>query len=123
MKKAGEWLNEAELKEIICEEYDDLDDKFHISNEYEKTQIISGLYKYLKGELKINNRLSNINSNYKKYLEYSEDFLMIELKEMLSKIPEVNLRQVIDEERWYVDNRSANCMYCSSKDVCLKIEQ
>jgi hypothetical protein len=123
MKKAGEWINEVELKKLISDEYDDLDDKFHISNEYEKTQIISGLYKYLKDELKKNSRLSTINSNYKKYLEYSEDFLMIELKEMLGKVSEVNLKQVIEEERWYNDNRSGNCMYCSSKDVCLKIEQ
>ncbi|WP_019680704.1 hypothetical protein [Ruminococcus flavefaciens] len=123
MKKKGESINEAELKKIISDEYDDLDAKFHISNEYEKTQIISGLYKYLKDELNKNSRLSNINPSYKKYLEYSEDFLMIELKEMLGKISEVNLKQVINEERWYNDSRSGNCIYCSSKDVCLKIEQ
>ena len=123
IKNAGEWINENELKKIISDEYDALDDDFHISNEFEKTQIISNLYKYLKDELKKNNRLSTINSYYKKYLEYSEDFLIIELKEMLGKISDVNLKQVIDEERWYNDNRSSNCMYCSSKDVCLKIEQ
>lgn len=44
---SGFRLSENELRNIIIKEYQALDDKFKISNEYEKSQIISEIYKYL----------------------------------------------------------------------------
>lgn len=120
---AGEWMNEEELKRTISDEYDKLDDRFHISNEYEKTQIISGLYKFLNAELKKNKRLSAVNDYYKKICEYAEDFLVIELKGFMKKTGEIDFRQILEEEKYYPENRGFYCMYCSSKDACLKIEQ
>lgn len=120
---AGEWMNEEELKRTISDEYDKLDDRFHISNEYEKTQIISGLYKYLNVELKKNKRLSVVNDYYKKICEYAEEFLIIELKDFMKKTGEIDFRQILEREKYYPENRGFYCMYCSSKDACLKIEQ
>lgn len=120
---AGEWMNEEELKRTISDEYDKLDDRFHISNEYEKTQIISGLYKYLNVELKKNKRLSVVNDYYKKICEYAEEFLIIELKDFMKKTGEIDFRQILEGEKYYPENRGFYCMYCSSKDACLKIEQ
>lgn len=120
---AGEWMNEEELKRTISDEYGKLDDRFHISNEYEKTQIISGLYKYLNVELKKNKRLSAVNDYYKKICEYAEDFLVIELKDFMKKIGEIDFSQILEEEKYYTENRGFYCMYCSSNDACLKIER
>lgn len=120
---AGEWMNEEELKRTISDEYGKLDDRFHISNEYEKTQIISGLYKYLNVELKKNKRLSAVNDYYKKICEYAEDFLVIELKDFMKKTGEIDCSQILEEEKYYTENRGFYCMYCSSKDACLKIER
>ncbi len=116
-------MNEEELKRTISDEYDKLDDRFHISNEYEKTQIISGLYKYLNVELKKNKRLSVVNDYYKKICEYAEEFLIIELKDFMKKTGEIDFRQILEREKYYPENRGFYCMYCSSKDACLKIEQ
>lgn len=117
---AGYRLSEKELRNIIVSEYQVLDDKFKISNEYEKSQIISYLYKYLS-------------ANLKKYGSFtkpsdidmlSDDFLVVKLDEFLKKAMSVDLDAVIsnDKER-YKNIRGMYCMYCSSKDICLRIAQ
>ena len=108
---AGHRLYESDLKDIILKEYQILDDKFKISNEYEKSQIISELYKYLAG-------------NLKKYGSFTKPLDNDKLKDDFLKISDIDLDSIINnsEER-YKDNRGAHCKYCSSKDVCLRIAQ
>ena len=112
-------LSEGDLKNIIIKEYQILDDKFKISNEYEKSQIISEMYKYLAASLK----------KYGKFIKPSddklkEDFLIVKLDEFMKKAAGIDLDAVInnDDER-YKDNRGTHCKYCASKDVCLRIAQ
>lgn len=116
---AGHRLSEDDLKKIIIKEYQILDDKFKISNEYEKAQIISEMYKYLATSLK----------KYGKFIKPSddklkEDFLIVKLDEFMKKAVGIDLDAVInnDDER-YKDNRGTHCKYCASKDVCLRIAQ
>lgn len=119
----SESLNENELKSIIINEYQVLDDKFHISNEYEKSQIISEIYRYLLNTLKKDRRLPPVYSRYRQMLDYQDDFLTIKVKELLNDSGKVDLDKVIEETKHYKTNRSGNCMYCSSKDICLKFTQ
>lgn len=117
---AGRRLNESDLRNIIINEYQNLDDKFKISNEYEKSQIISEMYKYLVGNLK----------KYGSFIKpcstdmLQEDFLIVKLNGFMKNITSFDLDKVINnnEER-YKDNRGKHCKYCSSKDICLRIAQ
>lgn len=117
---AGHRLSERDLKNIILKEYQTLDDKFRISNEYEKSQIISELYKYLAGNLKQYGSFTKPSDNDK----LRDDFLTINLKGFIGKVSDIDLDVIINnsEER-YKDNRGAHCKYCSSKDICLQIAQ
>ena len=117
---AGQRLNESQLQKIVISEYQKLDDKFHISNEYEKSQIISELYKYLEGNIKKYGSLSK--QSYNEKLKY--DFLVVNLDEYIRKSSSIDLDMLIgnDNER-YRDNYGNHCMYCSSKDICLRIAQ
>lgn len=117
---AGRRLGENDLKMIIIKEYQNLDDKFKISNEYEKSQIISELYKYLAENLK----------KYGSFIKpfgtdrLKEDFLIVKLDEFIKKAMCVDLDAVTnnDDER-YKYNCGKHCKYCSGKDVCLHITQ
>lgn len=119
-KKSGYRLNEIELRDIIIKEYQDLDDKFKISNEYEKSQIISEIYKYLLANLKKYGFFAKPSDSDK----LRDDFLIIKLDEFINKAMKIDLDDVIsnDEER-YKNNRGTHCKYCSSKDICLRIAQ
>lgn len=117
---SGYRLSEKELRNIIVSEYQVLDDKFKISNEYEKSQIISYLYKYLSANLKKYGSFTKPSDTDK----LSDDFLVVKLDEFLKKAMSVDLDAVIsnDKER-YKNIRGMYCMYCSSKDICLRIAQ
>lgn len=117
---AGRRLNESDLRNIIINEYQNLDDKFKISNEYEKSQIISEMYKYLVGNLK----------KYGSFIKpcstdmLQEDFLIVKLNDFMKNITSFDLDKVINNnEEQYKDNRGKHCKYCSSKDICLRIAQ
>lgn len=119
-KNSGYRLSEKELRNIIIKEYQDIDDKFKISNEYEKSQIISEIYKYLSANLKKYGSLKKPSDTDK----FRDDFLVVKLDEFVKKAMGIDLDAVIsnDEER-YKNNRGMHCKYCSSKDVCLRIAQ
>ena len=120
INNAGHWISEKELRDIIIKEYQNLDDKFKISNEYEKSQIISELYRYLSKYLKKYGSFTNPSDIDK----LRDDFLVVKLDEFIKKANGLDLNAVMNnaEER-YKDNRGKHCMYCSSRDVCLRIAQ
>ena len=117
---SGYKLNENNLRSIIIKEYQALDDKFKISNEYEKTQIISEMYKYIMTNLKKYGRSVRPSDTDK----LKDDFLVVKLDKFISKASEIELDDVINNsnER-YRANRGVHCKYCSSKDVCLRTAQ
>lgn len=117
---AGQRLSEKELRDIIINEYQVIDDKFKISNEYERSQIIAEIYKYLSAILKKYGSFRKPSDAEK----LREDFLVIKMEEFMQKAADIDLDAVIgnDKER-YKYNRGVHCMYCSSKDICLSATQ
>ena len=117
---AGHRLSENELRNIIVNEYQALDDKFKISNEYEKSQIISELYKYLSDSLKKYGYFTRPS----KLDEFKEDFLILKIDNYMKNTTSTNLDAIINnDDEFYKEKRDAHCMYCSSKDICLRIAQ
>lgn len=114
----GRSLNEDILKNIIITEYQALDDKFRISDEYEKSQIISEMYKYLAGNLKKYGKLVKPSDDDK----LRDDFLVVKLDEFKQKSYGIDLNAIVnDSNRQYRKNFGFHCKYCSSKDICLYV--
>ena len=116
---AGEAISENELKEIINSEYRNLDDKYHISNEYEKTQIISGIYHFIKEISTKNHRMPTVNYKYSALLDRKNDFLLTDLRDYESAVSEVDLNKVLSDDEYFTHCKSKDCKYCSCKDICL----
>ena len=114
----GHRLSEKELKSKIEKEYQDLDDKFKISNEYEKSQIISEVYKHL---LKNITKSSYLNKPSDTDI-LKDDFLVVNLDDFIKCAIGIDLDEIVNnvDER-YKENRGGHCKYCSSKDICLRI--
>lgn len=109
---AGSAMTDDQLKDAIIKEYQALDNKFHISNEYEKTQVISNIYSYLSNCSHIEEPSGDE--------ELKEDFLATDLKEYLSRAREINLyAKVNSNAEKYAKNFKSHCKYCSSRDVCM----
>ena len=112
ISSAGSAMTDDQLKDAIIKEYQALDNKFHISNEYEKTQVISNIYSYLFSCSHIEESSGNE--------ELKDDFLATDLKEYLSRTHEINLyAKVNSNAEKYAKNFKSHCKYCSSRDVCL----
>ena len=107
------------MKEIITQEYRKIDDRFHISNEYEKTQIISGIYQFIKGKSKKNHRMPTVNPKYRALLDRKNDFLLADLREYESAVSEVDLNKIFSDEEYFTHCKTKDCKYCSCKDICL----
>ena len=119
IEHAGESINEEELKEIITQEYRKIDDRFHISNEYEKTQIISGIYQFIKEKSRKNHRLPTVNPKYRAFLDRKNDFLLADLRNYESAAFDVDLNKILSDEEYFSHCKSKDCKYCSCKDICL----
>lgn len=116
---AGKNMDENELKRVILAKYAEMDDKFHISNEYEKTQIIAEMYKYLRNYLAQFRRMKNISYEQTEINQLKNDFL-IKFEKFIDTAKQTDLSKVLTEERFFKDNKSSVCMYCASKDICLR---
>lgn len=118
---AGRQLSDNELRNIIISEYRALDDKFKISNEYEKSQIISAVYAAYKkdsGKKCSITKPSDID-------KLKDDFLLTEkLDGFVKEAAGINLDEVInnDGEKYRIKT-GTYCTYCSSQDVCLYKQQ
>lgn len=122
-KYQGQNLSNMALREAITEEYNNLDDKFRISNEYEKTQIISGVYQYFKKIIKKESRLPRITPNIQTEMDYKKDFLTLKSKDLDNSGDSSELIDMLENDYRYYSKYSHDCMYCASKDVCLQFTE
>lgn len=117
----GKTLSESELQKIIQVEYRNLEDKFHISNEYEKTQIISGVYSYFVGLIKKGAIPQYRREQIKNIHRIKEELLFTDTKKIdVADYSSIDLNHIVGSEKQYPDRSSSACKYCSCKDVCLK---
>lgn len=123
---SGKLYNDEMIKNVIQEQYDIIDTKFRISDELEKTQIISSVYKdiynfinYMKRSNKNKNAFPVLSSKMEKEMKLKEHFLNISLKRIGEEPEEDELKAIITEQKFYCIH-GKHCMYCASKDVCLE---
>lgn len=122
----GKPYNDETIRKTIQEEYDVIETRFRISDELEKTQIISAVYKdiydfinYMKKSNKNKNAFPVITSQMMQEMRLKEYFLNISLKEIKDEPNDEELKEVIAEKKFYCIH-GKHCMYCASKDICLE---
>lgn len=122
----GKTYNDDTIREAIQEQYDVIKDRFRISDELEKTQIISAVYKdiysfinFMKKYNKNKNAFPVISSSMSQEMRLKEYFLNISLKEIMEEPSDDELKQSIAEKKFYCVH-GKHCMYCASKDICLE---
>lgn len=118
--------SDESIKNTIQEQYEIIENRFRISDELEKTQIISAVYKDIYGfinHMKKYNRNKNafpeVTSDLARELRLREYFLNVSLKGMEEDVSDEELKTAISEKKFYCIH-GKHCMYCASKDICLE---
>lgn len=122
----GKTYNDGMIKNVIQEQYDVIENRFRISDELEKTQIISAVYKdiysfidYMKKYNKNKNTFPVISGSMEQEMRLREYFLNISLKGLADDVSDDELKQAITDKKFYCIH-GKHCMYCASKDICLE---
>ena len=125
-KLNGKPYSDEIIKKTIQEEFEVIEVRFRISDELEKTQIISSVYKEIYGYLssmKKHNKNKNtfpiISSQVDREMHLKEHFLNISLKEMLDIPKDEEVKQALIDKKFYCKH-GKHCLYCASKDICLE---
>jgi hypothetical protein len=123
---SGKVYSDELIKEIIQEQYEVIENRFRISDELEKTQIISAVYKdiysfinYMKKYNKNKNAFPVITMDLEKEMRLREYVLNISLKELTEKVSDEEICKILENKSFYCSH-GKHCMYCSSKDICLE---
>lgn len=122
----GKPYNDETIRNAIQEQYDVIETRFRISDELEKTQIISTVYKdvysfinYMKKYNKNKNAFPVISSSMSKEMRLREYFLNISLKGIMDDPSDDEIKEAIIDKKFYCIH-GKHCMYCASKDICLE---
>ena len=122
----GNQYNDETIRKAIQEQYDIIENRFRISDELEKTQIISAVYKdiygfinYMKKYNKNKNVFPVISSSMGQEMRLREYFLNISLKEIMDEPSDEELKCAIADKKFYCVH-GKHCKYCASKDICLE---
>lgn len=122
----GKPYNDEKIKQVIEDKYEVIEARFRISDELEKTQIIStvykDIYKFIDSMKKYNkNRTAfPVIPNWKlEEMKLSEYFLNINQKHISEEPIDDEIKEAIMKKNFYCIH-GAHCMYCASKDVCLE---
>jgi hypothetical protein len=116
----SEKFSKDTLKRCMEEEYDKLDSEFKITNELEKTQIISSVYKNM---IEGYNKIKRVEKESSEEREIREDFLTTKPELLKYKADEVDLGNIVDTCCKYPLHYNEGCKYCASKDICLHSEK
>lgn len=121
---SGKPYSDKLIRETIQEQYSIIEDRFRISDELEKTQIISAVYKeiyeFIDYMRKYNkNCFPMISPDMSQELRLKEHFLNTNLKGLNKDITNDTIREIIEKRSFYCIH-GKHCMYCASKDVCLE---
>ena len=113
----GMIFNEKSIKAEIEKEYKAVSDAFSLSDNLEKTQLLSSVFNDIKKQV-YKNKLPIFNPALSASLQRQLDLIYLNEKN-LKLLDSNELNQLLDSGI-FDTNPSEYCMYCSSKDVCLE---
>lgn len=125
-KLSGLKYNDSDILNTITEEYDKLDIKLKISNELEKTQLISSAYSdihYLIRKYEKKHRGTTtfpiLSQKDKADIIRQEYFLLMNFNNENKQLKKEDVIEAIKSRHFNV-NVDGYCRYCASKDVCME---
>lgn len=96
--------------ETVSKAFEEINRIFRISNELEKTQLVSevqkNIYKY--------------RYNRPELMELREDFLFSKNLKDYIRIDNINFNELVSEKKFYYNIKKEFCDYCSVKNICLQ---
>lgn len=123
---SGKPYNDNDIKRVIQEQYDIIENRFRISDELEKTQIISSVYKdiysfikYMKKYNKNKSTFPVISHSMEQEMHLKEYFLNISKEEIVENPNDEEVKKALIDKNFYC-RHGEHCMYCASKDICLE---
>lgn len=111
-------FNEVMLREKILDFFNQMQDKFKIADELEKTQLINSVFISMRKKVTKQERFWTITPQTRRCLNLAQDFLFTSSNELqpLSKDKVIELF----ERQEFSGNHGKHCKYCSCKDICLE---
>ena len=122
----GKQYDDNLVKNTIQEQYEIIENRFRISDELEKTQIIASAYKDICGYIKYmrkwnknRNMFPVISNTMGQEMRLREYFLNISLDKIKESPNDDEVKEAIKNKNFYCVH-GKHCMYCASKDICLE---
>jgi len=122
----GKHYNDQTIMDAIYEQYEIIDTRFRISDELEKTQIISAVYKeiysfisYMRKYNKNKSAFPILTNKLMQNMQLAEHFLNLSLKDLGEDVTDDEVKQTIATRNFYCEH-GKHCLYCASKDICLE---
>ena len=117
-KLEGQPFNDGLVHKEILSEYQAISDKFKLTDDLEKTQLIAAVYSDLKRGYLTKGRFRHITPTLAATDELKMDLLLVNQKD-IDLLGDDEFEQLV-ESGVFETKRGAHCMYCASKDVCLE---
>ena len=122
----GKHYNDQTIMDAIYEQYEIIDTRFRISDELEKTQIISAVYKeiysfisYMRKYNKNKSAFPILTNKLMQNMQLAEHFINLSLKDLGEDVTDDEVKQTIATRNFYCEH-GKHCLYCASKDICLE---
>lgn len=117
-KLSGQPFNDGMVHKEILAEYQAISDKFKLTDELEKAQLVAAVYSDLEKGYVYKGRFRNITPIISASEELKMDLLLIDPKK-IELLNDEDFKQLV-ESGVFETKKGMHCMYCASKDICLE---
>ncbi len=124
-KLSGQIYDNNMIEKTIQDEYENIRVKFRISDELEKTQLISSVFIEIKSFIKANRKFNKqknlfpIIDSEKQYEQRMKEYYLFVPKNIdMNCVTDDKMKEVILGNKFNCKHN--NCKYCASKDICLE---
>lgn len=117
-KFEGQMFIDSLVHKEILDEYQAISDKFKLTDELEKTQLIAAVYSDIKKSYLYKGKFKSFSLKNEEYEDLKMDLLLIDLKK-IELLSDDDFKKLV-ESGVFQTKKGAHCIYCASKDVCLE---
>ena len=124
-KLQGQIFDSKVTQQIICENYEKLQNKLRVASQLEKAQLLAQTYKDVTNPFYIKNgRFKALSVYDKERMNFDENFLLCNpLNDSELNILNSDDIKVIITNSFMNYKKCSYCKYCASKDVCLESKE
>ena len=123
MKLQGNICADNIINKVILEEYQAISDKFRLTDDLEKAQLIASVYKDVtnKSYRNSNGIFNTLTPNVIERMKLQLDLLLIKQND-IEIINDDELNNMINNAN-FPEKKGSHCKYCASRDICLSYKE